>query len=185
VLEIISCINDLRHLSSPEVSVSFDWVLGKPDPHQISHDLENLTQNLKLEIGENVGTLDKEQILNTAELYRLAALIYLHESSPNQSSRLAPLVAKALKHLASMAICTSPWPVFVVACSAKSDSQRLGLLQLLEEMQVSRRMGNIDLARSIIEIQWKHTDLLEMKSHQKKVDWRDLIDINTMLPSFI
>lgn len=136
---------------------------------------------------DTTGKIDQMKIENTAELYRLGALIYLHSilSIPSDSDTIQDLVNKALEILTRNGICTSPWPLFIAACEVVSDEQRIQILDVLEDMQSERRIRNLEIVRGIIETVWKQMDLAEGNGASKRVDWRKLVDMRKRIPSFI
>jgi hypothetical protein len=129
------------------------------------------------------GALDCERICKTAELYRVAAEIYLLRTvlglSPS-STEVQALVTSSLRIINDLGTCTSPWPVFVVACEVVIDEQRIEVLDAIDKMQKGRRIGNVEIMRGIIETLWKRRDLSDWDG-----DWRELFDTNGRIPSFI
>lgn len=136
---------------------------------------------------DTTGKIDEIKIENTAELYRLGALIYLHSvlSIPSDSDIIKDLVSKALAIFGKNGICTSPWPLFITACEVVSDEQRIQILDVLDDMQSERRIGNLEIVRGIIETVWKQMDLAEGNCSSKRIDWRKLVDMRKRVPSFI
>jgi hypothetical protein len=70
--------------------------------------------------------------------------------------------------------------MFIVACEVVTDEQRVQTLDAIDKMQKERRIGNIGVMRNIIEGFWKRNDVQDWNG-----DWRELIDSNGRLPSFI
>ncbi|ESZ98284.1 hypothetical protein SBOR_1277 [Sclerotinia borealis F-4128] len=180
VLECISCINEISGISERQGEYQ-DFAQGLvkqlKDAHQISAIMED----------DTTGKIDQIKIENTAELYRLGALIYLHSVLliPSDSDEIQGLVSKALAILSRNGICTSPWPLFITACEVVSDEQRIQILDVLEDMQSERRIGNLEIVRGIIETVWKQMDLAEGNGVSKRIDWRTLVDMRKRVPSFI
>jgi hypothetical protein len=52
-------------------------------------------------------------------------------------------------------------------------------------MDQKRRIGNVHVARRIIEDLWIQTDLAADESSKLQIDWKDLVDPKQQLPSFI
>ncbi|KAK6594839.1 C6 finger domain-containing protein [Botrytis cinerea] len=180
VLECISCINELSGLTERQGEFQ-DFARG------LVKQLENAHQISAIMEDDTTGKIDQMKIENTAELYRLGALIYLHSilSVPSDSDIIQDLVSKALAILTRNGVCTSPWPLFIAACEVVSDEQRIQILDVLEDMQSERRIGNLEIVRGIIETVWKQMDLAEGNGASKRVDWRKLVDMRKRIPSFI
>jgi len=110
------------------------------------------------------------------EIYLLRSVLGLSSDSPEVQT----LVTSSHRIFKDLGICTSPWPMFVVACEAVTDEQRIEVLDAINTMQKKRRIGNVEIIRGIIEALWKRRDLSD-----ENVDWRDLFDAEGRLPSFI
>jgi len=182
VLDCISCINDLSHLvrRNPDGLLPLEFVQY---PAQLLHTLRHLDQNVVVKEDDISGPLNHDKICKTAELYRLATEIYLLRSVLGLSSdspEVQTLVTSSHRIFKDLGICTSPWPMFVVACEAVTDEQRIEVLDAINTMQKKRRIGNVEIIRGIIEALWKRRDLSD-----ENVDWRDLFDAEGRLPSFI
>ncbi|KAF8866180.1 hypothetical protein BDZ45DRAFT_735465 [Acephala macrosclerotiorum] len=127
-------------------------------PTQIQFRLEHLLQTTLLVPDAHSGNLDTNRILRTAELYRLASLIYLHTTLvplPRSSVQLQSLVSQSLRLLEAFEVCTSPWPLFVTAIEVNNDADRVRVLHVLEVMRKVRRIGNVDVLQRIVEVLWK------------------------------
>ncbi|TVY43650.1 hypothetical protein LSUB1_G001009 [Lachnellula subtilissima] len=150
--------------------------------------LGNLVQIPLINADAHSGQLDSKRILQTAELYRLAALIYLHTTLlplPRPSSPLQSLVSRSLGLLEMFPVCTSPWPLFVTALEVNNDTDRVRVLHVLEVMQRVRRIGNVGVLQKVVETFWKQMDLRDTGNHDERFDWRELFDMRGRLPSFI
>ena len=158
-----------------------------------------LNQNLDTYSQTSLNELEKTRILLTAELYRLAALIYLIKTSipraprPVNISAISPdlqavcfYVDEAMNFLRCLETCTSPWPLFVVACESWNDKQRIEILHTLDKMDDRRNIGNILVLRAIIESFWKQQDLrADSGQSSSDLQWWDIIDLQTASPWFI
>ncbi|KAK5480790.1 hypothetical protein LTR55_007293 [Exophiala xenobiotica] len=159
---------------------------------EVQHRLENLSQSIVIQLDQNCpsssGNIDEVRIQDTAKFYHLAALIYFRRQVlriPPQSRPIQSLVESALALIARMEICTSPWPLFVVACEVRTDEQRLHILQTLKKMELHRRIGNIGVTRAIVEALWKQQDLAPDDASKASTDWRTIVNMDDMAPSFI
>ncbi len=100
--------------------------------------------------------------LLTAELYRVATLLYHHRvyaSHLDRTQERQIYLEQAFDLLSQMHLCTSPWPLFVVASEANSDGERLLILRMLDRMDEARKIGNVFVLRDIIQSFWKQQDL--------------------------
>lgn len=159
-------------------------------PILIQTRLEDLTQIPLLVPDAHSGQLDTTRILQTAELYRLASMIYLHTTSlplARSSAQFKSLVSRALRLLETFSVCTSPWPLFVTALEVDNDADRVRILRVLETMQRIRRIGNVDVLQGVVAAVWKLMDLRGVNGGDgdERSDWRELFDISGRLPSFI
>jgi hypothetical protein len=181
-MAIISRINDLarrRRLSDDTFLTRSEQEVGEIRQH-----LEDLRQTLRT---AESGIIDESLVRQTAELYRIGAVIYLHLEAyrpSGYSEDLQRLVRHALKLLKDMSKCTSPWPIFVVALGCQDESQRTEILTVIQNME-QRRIDNIFYMHEIIEHYWKFKDLNSLKDDRHSIDWRVLVNNESFLPSFI
>lgn len=171
-----------------------DWKL--PSASRVIHEislllrsrLQNLNQVIEIAFGEKMGTIDQQRITYTAELYRIATLLYLYEVAPREAIPdvgINDLVREGLQVMDSMEVVTSPWPLFIVACNVTSDFDRLKTLAFLDTADRKRKIGNYQLIKNIIHSVWKQQDLNADEKVPARVDWRTLIDPSFPMPSFI
>lgn len=132
--------------------------------------------------------MDPDRTGRTAEFYRIGALLYLYQVAPSQiipEDGVQSLVDDGFVILDQMEVCTSPWPLFLLACNVTTDLDRLRILHVLDTMDEKRRIGNYQIIRSVIQGVWKQEDLRADAKTPKRVDWRSLVDPGTCIPSFI
>jgi hypothetical protein len=182
VLDCISCVNDLSRMvyQGPTGQLPLEYISY---PIRLLRTLQDMEQRPVIEKDSISGAPDSERIYKTAELYRIAAEIYLLRSVLGLSSGSAEVkahVTSSLRIINDLGTCTSPWPIFVVACEAIVDEQKIELLDALDRMQKERRIGNVEIMRGIIETLWKRRDVSDWDG-----DWRELFHANGRLPSFI
>jgi len=189
-MQVLECISYINHLAN-KIDGSPSKILPQSlssMPNKLEVQLESLEQIPRIEYEAVNGPLDKSRITNTAELYRVAALIYLYQSiirKPGDCARLKSLVDHALQILKTLGLCTSPWPLFIIACEVTGDEERVTILDALDKMQRERRIGNVEIMRNIIEAVWKRADLNVESKVNKRVNWKDLVDTKRQFPSFI
>lgn len=188
-------MNQLRgHKCSPYSTVlarsrSASCTTSYPDiAAQLEERLLNLRQELVLRRGTTTGIIDSARITFTAELYRIAATLYLYQVAP---ATFAPavdpqdLLYKGLDILWEMNICSSPWPLFILACSVSDDANRIRILDLMNRSGSSRRIGNYSIIIALVKAVWKRQDLIVDEKAKKEVDWRELVEEGGYMPSFI
>ncbi|CAM1511034.1 Fc.00g085470.m01.CDS01 [Cosmosporella sp. VM-42] len=159
LLEIIHRINKLRAIVSRNSSIIIPSNLIQ-ERLILDQRLESLTQILPPH-SRTEPPARQALILHTASLYYLATRIYLYRTvplpNPLQSSN--DLLIRAFETLASLPLATSPWPIFILACEAQTDAQRITVLDTLERMEDVRKIGNVGVMRRIVEGVWKKGDL--------------------------
>ncbi len=184
VLEIIRYTNSIRD-ANPKPPEYCGMCLA------LEAQLLNLTQRIPLdERGNDLCTpAESAQILGTADLYRMAALLYLRRISPAPSvGEIDPMpsyVCEAFRVHESLQIWTSPWPLFVLACEADADGQRMAILTALRDMDERRGIGNVFVLRGIIESLWKQKDLQADSGQPWVFQWWEPKNIDTVTPWFI
>ncbi|KAF2001723.1 hypothetical protein P154DRAFT_489655 [Amniculicola lignicola CBS 123094] len=185
LLKLISCINQLRALNTG---------VQRNTPEMLNHSLQirkrlqSLSQEIHIAYGEATVTIDHDRITLTAELYRIAALLYLYEVAPPQAvpeHAVESLVRECFITLGQLEVCTSPWPLFILACNVTSDVDRLKTLGIIKTAEQKRHIGNYRLIKGIIEAVWKQQDLVVDEKNPRQIDWRKLIRPNSAVPSFI
>ena len=189
LLRLTACINQLRLMqecsrcNSPQDGPKFlelSLLIGAR--------LQLLKQEIHVIVGESTGTIDHQRITLTAEFYRIATLLYLYQIAPEKAipeKAVQNLVRDGLQLMDQMNPCTSPWPLFIIACNVTSDDERLRILTILNAMIQKRRIGNYRIIKGLIQTLWKQQDLAADEVVPKKIDWRNLIDPNSCMPSFI
>ncbi|KAK6209288.1 hypothetical protein LQW54_006392 [Pestalotiopsis sp. IQ-011] len=190
VMEIMSYINGIRaremHAEQDEFSAEEKSRIND-EVYCIEGRLANLDQGMDPSYASQLCPYKRAMILNTAELYRLATFLYLQRAhNTAQVHELRPLyLQQAFAVLRSLETCTSPWPLFVLACEADTDDQRIDILQALDRMDSERHIGNIRVLRDIIEVFWKQQDMHADTGQSLNPKWWDVIDLNLATPWFI
>lgn len=165
----------------------------------LEHQLSSLTQHIHPDEESSITPSRRIRILSTAELYRLAAYIYLLHVVPTSDCDQirATILATALSVLETLDVATRPWPLFIIACEAVNDDARVQVLQMLDKMDVTRGIGNIRVMRGIVEAFWKQVDLRadvgggpattkrDVQAQPAPLSWGDLVNCETPVPWFI
>ncbi|KAK7952270.1 N-terminal fungal transcription regulatory domain-containing protein [Apiospora aurea] len=190
VMEIISYVNGLRaaDLRGDAAYYSAEEKTRKNEEwHRIEAKLATLEQTLAPDSTDKLSQSERTRILTTAELYRVAASLYLQRTtnSPQALEARSIYLTQAFQLLGNLSICTSPWPLFVIACESEADEQRIEILLNLDKMDRERHIGNYYVLREVIEVYWKQHDLQADSARQSQTKWWDIVDLNTAAPWFI
>ncbi|KAI0601329.1 fungal-specific transcription factor domain-containing protein [Biscogniauxia sp. FL1348] len=191
VMEIISYVNQLRAIElrgeSPTLSPE-DQTHRNDEWHTVEKRITTLVQRLHPLDANCLPQHERTRILVTAELYRLAAFLYLQRTCNNsvQVQEIRSIyLEQAFQILGRLEVCTSPWPLFVIACETETDKQRIEILQALDQMDERRHIGNVFVLRNIIESFWKQQDLQADNGRAANLKWWDTIDLHIAAPWFI
>jgi hypothetical protein len=76
--------------------------------------------------------------------------------------------------LTEMKTCQYAWPLFIIACEAVDDDQRLAILDVFENTQQDRRRrsSHIHFIQHLVEAVWKQLDL----NTENQVDYLTIFD---------
>ena len=153
-----------------------DLVLGQNLQHRVvlEEKLRMPSQRLSPDEVANSSPTQIKDASATAELYRLASLLYLQRVVPatGDEVRRAAYLQQLFAALGTVRVATSPWPVFITACEARTDEERVQILEVLERMDEVRNIGNVRVMRSIIETIWKQQDLRDSDKSEAMQWWR-------------
>ncbi|KAJ5291995.1 fungal-specific transcription factor domain-containing protein [Penicillium angulare] len=192
-LEVLKAIHGLNQIRCKIMS-------GPPDITEaliLEGRLTSLTQNVSPVEGFESQTCTIEEhrkVIETAELYRLSALLYhqrIHADYLDRRREREAYLTQAFHIFNRLSICTSPWPLFVIACEADSDEQRLVIIRMLDHMDEARSIGNIFILREIIQSFWKQKDLAaDCDARSSQPSWLNsldslLVDSKGAVPWFI
>jgi hypothetical protein len=112
-----------------------------------------------------------------ADLHRLACLIYLNRAvhcvAGTEFSHRR-LVREGILLLTKMMTCQNAWPLFIIACEAVGDDQRLAILDVFEQSRQDprRRSSHIHLIQHMVEAVWNQHDL----NTENQVDYLTIFD---------
>jgi hypothetical protein len=96
------------------------------------------------------------------EICRLAALIYLERASRNfsgHSTKLESWANAGFAILAAMSECKYNFPIFIIACEARRDEQRIIILDCLERTLAKSPSAGGVMVREMIQSAWAMDDL--------------------------
>ena len=134
---------------------------------------------------------DESMAYDTAELYRVAAMIFLERACrriPRSDPQIERLVGTGLKLLESLQGFAATWPLFIVACEAETDEHRKIALDSFEASAKVRKAGNISWVQGLAEAVWKQDDLSTYSSVPadtvQLLRYRSVISASGQLPNF-
>jgi hypothetical protein len=97
---------------------------------------------------------------NVAELFRLAALIYIRRVARGESAEATSgLVIDAFTVLKRLEYVERPWPLFVVGLEAGTEEQRVAFLAVMEPSVRRQPLGSIPFVRDMVTDGWIVEDL--------------------------
>ena len=112
-------------------------------------------------------TSEVQHSIQTAEAYRWATLLYLHQAVPEIPSDPAPVLAdRALKYLAtvplsSRAIIVQIFPLLAASCEATTQEDRQWVKNRWAAMSARLSIGNVDKCFEVVKEVWDRRDLFE------------------------
>jgi hypothetical protein len=185
-VEMLDIISQLVYNIKPTDHPLFLEKAHKKTLDEIESELRSLQQIYWL-CDENNINPRKDMVKSIAELYRLAALIYL-ERVGRGYSKFSPtteeLVDDAFAILSKLDWCERPWPLFIVACEAQTDQRRKLILDLLNKTQEVRNYGNLESTRSLIQSAWIQDDLYREPELSCFAKYNAVMSAFEGLPSF-
>ncbi|KAB5526325.1 fungal-specific transcription factor domain-containing protein [Coniochaeta sp. 2T2.1] len=98
------------------------------------------------------------------EVYQIATRIYLIRATqrawePTSSADLDTLVNRAFEIPFVSSCCTHFFPIFIVACEARTDEQRATIMSLIGRADVRLKPRNMEWLRRVIQSVWVQMDL--------------------------
>jgi hypothetical protein len=157
----------LRHLY-----ITFEIIQKPTSALYHSDEYENLLRCLESRITDIVpsaleGISDTVSSLNTAwmavtELFKLAGLIYLKRASRNfsgTSPHIDMMVEKTYILLDGLGTLNLTFPLLIVGCEARTDKQRMRILEQIEKAMTSSSLRSLHGLRNILEQIWVQDDL--------------------------
>ncbi|KAI8631726.1 fungal-specific transcription factor domain-containing protein [Xylariaceae sp. FL1651] len=101
------------------------------------------------------------------ELYQLAALVYLDRISGaflNQPLRTQQHIDKAFVILSQLGSCERQFPVFILGCEARTDSQRAIVLDLVSRTERNIASRSFIYVKLLIQAIWAQDDLVDLQN---------------------
>lgn len=138
----------------------------------------------------DISKLDEVSTYNAqiAELYRLAALLYLQRvarNSPRDTPHVNKLAAEAYRALEVTARCDRPWPLFVIALEASTEDERRLVLVTIETLLERRPLRKFMMLRTMIQQAWSQNDLANSSNLDALLLYQSAINAQRVPPMFI
>ncbi|KEF52314.1 uncharacterized protein A1O9_11554 [Exophiala aquamarina CBS 119918] len=141
-----------------------------------------LEQNISRALGDHgpihvqsATPIDRNTMVS--DLHRLACLIYVNRAVhcvAGTEFRHRRLVREGLLLLTKMRTCQNAWPLFIIACEAVGDDQRLAVLDVFEQslQDRRRRSSHIHFIQHMVEAVWNQHDF----NAESQVDYLTIFD---------
>jgi len=121
---------------------------------------------------------DVEQALRTAEAYRWATLLYLHQAVPEISldsvtDRIATMTKEVLTNLANVpetsgAVIIHIFPLLAASCEAADPETRAFVEERWQAMMQRMNIQNIDKCWVVVKEVWERRDDAEKEKHRRR-----------------
>ncbi|RDW67009.1 putative acriflavine sensitivity control protein ACR-2 [Coleophoma crateriformis] len=143
--------------------------------NQIKESIEQWQPGTSFERPED-PTSEIQHALQTAEAYRYATLLYLHQAVPEiPSLTSAQLAKKVLVYLAtvplsSRLVIVQIYPLLAAGCEAWEKEDRQWVEERWQSMAQRMWIGNIDRCWEVIQEVWNRRDTVERQREQRQRD---------------
>lgn len=130
----------------------------------------------------------KSKTTTIDELYLMSALIYLNRTVMQYSGEEVQhrtLVQQALSHLSQIWTSQALWPLFIIGCEARTDSERTRVLQMTSSMGDGGLSDNALWMRRLIEAYWNQEDLDAEDNLSYVQKMSGVISACPFLPAFV
>ncbi|KAL2060008.1 hypothetical protein VTL71DRAFT_9830 [Oculimacula yallundae] len=148
-------------------------------------------QSISKEVGDygplhvqSSAPIDRNTMVS--DLHRLACMLYVNRTVHRVSGtefQHKRLVREGILLLTEMRTCQHAWPLFIIACEAVDDEQRLGILDVFEQSRLDqrRRSSHVHFIQHLVEAVWNQHDL----NVENQVDYLTIMDAVVGGVSFI
>ncbi|CAG9940344.1 unnamed protein product [Clonostachys rosea f. rosea IK726] len=171
-----------------------DTLLSRSDPRsqedsykqqlkQLEHRIESIP------VTPDMAT-DGAELSGLIKLYKLSTLIYViraGQTTWEATTRLDNLVNRAFQVPIGQPGCYHFFPLFIVACEARTDEQRAAVLDLIARTERNSFMRSMKMLKAGIEAIWVQRDL--HADEDLLMNYMDLMNVvissNSTLPSFV
>lgn len=149
--------------------------------------LKYATQYLSDESREGANAEKGAFIMETAELYRLAGLVYLYraaEGLPTTAAKVRAVVEPGLELLRSMDVCDRNFPVTIIGCEALGDEERTIVLDLLSRTRARCKAESLVFPERFVKASWAQDDLSPDRDLDYVTKFDAIMSRSNSLPSF-
>jgi hypothetical protein len=156
-------INLIARMSNIRLNAGFAEKSKHPDQElldSVEHDLLTLNQDTKQLVAIHSAS-EAEHGIKISQLYQIAALIYFERvlKPYSNQSRLARWSAEAFDIVRQLKICERSFPLFFVACEAKTDEERQTIISLVARTHRKSSQRNLHAIEQMIQSMWVQHDL--------------------------
>ncbi|KAF2093945.1 hypothetical protein NA57DRAFT_80950 [Rhizodiscina lignyota] len=193
VSNVVGCSTEV--LSS--IATLFNTVVDHDDPQFNSLERIEILNTIERSLAycsqhvdaRNYGdaSIQPDTAAKVAELYRLAGLVYLYRAGrgmPANAPKVRNAVESGLSILATLNKLDRAFPFVILGCEARTDEERLVVLDLLRRNQAQKELGTSSRAHWFIQTSWAQDDLHTEKevNYIRKLD--AIISLGNAPPSF-
>jgi hypothetical protein len=120
-------------------------------------------------------SIDSQHTLQTAEAYRWATLLYLHQAVPEIPSETSVELGKkvmvylATVPLSSRTVIVHIYPLIAASCEAVDDEDRQWVRDRWQSMAQRMKIGVIDRCAEVVKEVWDRRDAYELRTLRKPV----------------
>ncbi|KAI1762882.1 fungal-specific transcription factor domain-containing protein [Hypoxylon sp. FL1150] len=180
------------------LSEACDTLLDPRDPASRSEEYQGRLRALERRV-ENVHTTqvwarpdstDSGDTALAVEVWQAATRVYLARATRSPwevPADLEALIDKAFAGPVVNCVCPHFFPLFVIACEARTDDRRMAILRLIDSTEGSLHVRSRTWLKELIQSVWVHQDLHEdtelLVNYVDVVS--DLISSSTYVPSFV
>ncbi|KAF2015183.1 hypothetical protein BU24DRAFT_424063 [Aaosphaeria arxii CBS 175.79] len=156
---------------------------------KLERQLKYARQEIRVEdIDDVTRSAEATELRSTAELYRLAGLIYLERAGRKVSpsnARVQQYVNDAFSILDGLHVCGRTLPLFIISCEASTDSQKATILRLLSSTKHHYGPCNIVRVHNFIERFWAMNELDSDQDLGYTEKMTDVLSLGDSLPAFV
>lgn len=161
--------NEILHL----LSEVFGSVVEPSDPKYNTDEYRNFLEILEWRIKriavlshdtESAHSAPQPTALTVTKLYQLAALVYLERTSTKssgQSEKITQMVDNAFSIFRELETCQWPLPLFILACEARDDEERVVILDLIANTETKAHVRSLQSLKTMLRFVWTQDDLAE------------------------
>ncbi|OHE96007.1 hypothetical protein CORC01_08700 [Colletotrichum orchidophilum] len=119
-------------------------------------------ESLQISASYSLTDLKADRIAAKSEVYRLSTLVYLSRTTnqgEREDSEIAALVERGLQLLPVMGTCERPLPLLIFGCEARTDEERLRILNLVSNAENTLPARELHSVKTLLHALWTQDDL--------------------------